>query len=524
MTSHSPPQFSPFQEAYFKDFVKNSDKDMTDSQNRTESTDQTSSTAINSQADTSTHNPQTFDRASSAFGITMPAQVQNNNFIAPSQEISPQLYSSMNLQSQQLQLQPIGVNLLQPHEVHQLQLQNPIGFQQQFAMTGENYNFQIQPFAQVPDVYIYGNVQPQRMNSITGASLYNHVAPLNGERTQGAEVQGNKRHQSYPSLPPMHLPHFVSTLQPMAQYQSVDEPVTSSSHVSFTPSASESSDSNVSQQQTARPQSQITTSSVDATTTDNNDPSASSSSSSPMTQPSRGKKMSHRKTSMNSYAMTPETALRNRCRICNKQFKRPSSLQTHYYSHTGEKIFKCPWQGCGKMFSVKSNMTRHYRLHERDTRRAQESEIQSRNWEIIKALGLSSNSSTVRQFFQPQSQPQQQQQLQFLQLQQPQTQMPMQMQMQPQFRLQVPPQPQQQLDAAPFVMSQTQPRDINQFDVLHRPQYQTYSPVSAQTSSSFKQVQYIPSPLVVDGNVENEQSKVPEFQTSPVQTIHSKVT
>lgn len=500
---------------------------MTDSQNRTESTDQTSSTAINSQADTSSHNPQTFDRASSAFGITIPAQVQNNNFIAPSQEIPPQLYSSMNLQSQQLQLQPIGVNLLQPHEVHHLQLQNPIGFQQQFAMTGENYNFQTQSFAQVPDVYIYGNVQPQRMNSITGASLYNHPAPLNGERIQGAEVPGNKRHQSYPSLPPRHLPHFVSTLQPIAQYQSVDEPTASSSHVLVSPSVPETSDLNPSQQQTARPQSQITTSSLDATTTDNNDPTASSSSSSsPMTQPSRGKKMTHRKTLMNLYAMTPETALRNRCRICNKQFKRPSSLQTHYYSHTGEKIFKCPWQGCGKMFSVKSNMTRHYRLHERDTRRAQELEIQSRNWEIIKALGLSSNSSTVRQFFQPQTQPQpqQQQQLQFLQLQQPQTQVPMQVQMQPQFRSQVPQQPQQQYDAAPFVMSQTHSRDINQFDALHRPQYQTYSPVSAQTSASFKQVQYIPSPLVVDGNVENEQLRVPEFQNSPVQTIHSKVT
>ncbi|CUM67775.1 uncharacterized protein PRCAT00005480001 [Priceomyces carsonii] len=64
--------------------------------------------------------------------------------------------------------------------------------------------------------------------------------------------------------------------------------------------------------------------------------------------------------------MTPETAQRNRCRICNKQFRRPSSLKTHYYTHTGEKIFKCPWKDCGKLFSVKSNMTRHYRLHERD--------------------------------------------------------------------------------------------------------------------------------------------------------------
>lgn len=66
------------------------------------------------------------------------------------------------------------------------------------------------------------------------------------------------------------------------------------------------------------------------------------------------------------YDMKPETAERNRCRICHKQFKRPLLLQTHYYSHTGEKIFKCPWAGCGKQFSVKLNMTRHYRLHERE--------------------------------------------------------------------------------------------------------------------------------------------------------------
>lgn len=66
------------------------------------------------------------------------------------------------------------------------------------------------------------------------------------------------------------------------------------------------------------------------------------------------------------YDMKPETAQRNRCRICHKQFKRPLLLQTHYYSHTGEKISKCPWAGCGKQFSVKLNMTRHYRLHERE--------------------------------------------------------------------------------------------------------------------------------------------------------------
>ncbi|KAK6461130.1 hypothetical protein DFJ63DRAFT_314922 [Scheffersomyces coipomensis] len=88
--------------------------------------------------------------------------------------------------------------------------------------------------------------------------------------------------------------------------------------------------------------------------------------------------------------MTPETAERNRCRICNKQFKRPSSLQTHYYSHTGEKIFKCPWPDCGKLFSVKSNMTRHYRLHERDMKK----ERQLRDNEPSQD-GFSSSSSSL---------------------------------------------------------------------------------------------------------------------------------
>lgn len=73
-----------------------------------------------------------------------------------------------------------------------------------------------------------------------------------------------------------------------------------------------------------------------------------------------------RKHTATVHNMTPQTAARNRCPMCQKQFKRPSSLQTHMYSHTGEKLFKCPWPECGKLFLVKSNMTRHHRLHERD--------------------------------------------------------------------------------------------------------------------------------------------------------------
>lgn len=51
------------------------------------------------------------------------------------------------------------------------------------------------------------------------------------------------------------------------------------------------------------------------------------------------------------------------CTYCSKGFSRPSSLRIHTYSHTGERPFECPEEGCNRKFSVQSNMRRHLRVH-----------------------------------------------------------------------------------------------------------------------------------------------------------------
>lgn len=67
-------------------------------------------------------------------------------------------------------------------------------------------------------------------------------------------------------------------------------------------------------------------------------------------------------TTFNSKAVS-SSQKKHRCSICNKRFTRPSSLQTHIYSHTGEKPFKCEYEGCGRQFSVVSNLRRHKKIH-----------------------------------------------------------------------------------------------------------------------------------------------------------------
>lgn len=64
--------------------------------------------------------------------------------------------------------------------------------------------------------------------------------------------------------------------------------------------------------------------------------------------------------------ISSSTQKKHKCKVCDKRFTRPSSLQTHMYSHTGEKPYACEADGCGRHFSVVSNLRRHRKVHKTD--------------------------------------------------------------------------------------------------------------------------------------------------------------
>ncbi|CAB4253110.1 hypothetical protein, no similarity [Maudiozyma barnettii] len=51
------------------------------------------------------------------------------------------------------------------------------------------------------------------------------------------------------------------------------------------------------------------------------------------------------------------------CKICGKNFQRPSTLDTHMNIHSGEKPYVCPFLECEKLFNARSNMLRHLKMH-----------------------------------------------------------------------------------------------------------------------------------------------------------------
>eukprot|EP00116_Pleurobrachia_bachei_P010742 sb/3471004/ len=51
------------------------------------------------------------------------------------------------------------------------------------------------------------------------------------------------------------------------------------------------------------------------------------------------------------------------CDICHKEFNSVSAVKRHYVIHTGEKAYKCTWEGCGKAFNQRAHLTKHAKTH-----------------------------------------------------------------------------------------------------------------------------------------------------------------
>ncbi|GAW08919.1 c2h2 conidiation transcription factor [Lentinula edodes] len=62
-------------------------------------------------------------------------------------------------------------------------------------------------------------------------------------------------------------------------------------------------------------------------------------------------------------AVKKKKAKMHACKLCGKNFPRPSGLKTHMNAHNNHKPFSCAYPGCERTFTVRSNAKRHLRTH-----------------------------------------------------------------------------------------------------------------------------------------------------------------
>jgi DNA-directed RNA polymerase subunit RPC12/RpoP/ribosomal protein L37AE/L43A len=55
-----------------------------------------------------------------------------------------------------------------------------------------------------------------------------------------------------------------------------------------------------------------------------------------------------------------------KCTECEMTFKKPSLLNSHLESHSDERPYPCPWEGCTSAFKRPQHLDRHYRAHTKD--------------------------------------------------------------------------------------------------------------------------------------------------------------
>ncbi|PVU97887.1 hypothetical protein BB561_000279 [Smittium simulii] len=67
------------------------------------------------------------------------------------------------------------------------------------------------------------------------------------------------------------------------------------------------------------------------------------------------------------------------CKYCNKSYAKPSKLEEHIRTHTGERPYKCMFPGCDKAYMRLSHLTVHTRSHDDKSERKYKCSIEGCN-------------------------------------------------------------------------------------------------------------------------------------------------